>query len=341
MLLHFSNPLRSGKRITDRPFSISHFSTFRLVRLPVAVYRQQKIKESEIKKLEQDKNLNKELIELKKAELEKTKNALDKTFSKIEEKDFLIEQRDGTIIENQSRIKEAHDSIIQQNRINQTLEYEKKILLDDKKISELEAKTAKARSWRFVLIGIIGIIIAAFLGILLLSMRKNQAKLKEKNQLIAREKQRSDELLLNILPAEMANELKQNGFAKAQSFDNVTVFFSDFKDFTKISQQLTPSELVKEIDICFKAFDKIIENYNIEKIKTVGDAYICVGGLDKTIKHDPQDIIDAAIEIRNFVDERIKQLSKAKQVYFEVRIGIHTGPIVAGIVGFKKFAYDI
>jgi len=182
---------------------------------------------------------------------------------------------------------------------------------------------------------------AAFLGILLLSMRKNQAKLKEKNQLIAREKQRSDELLLNILPAEMANELKQNGFAKAQSFDNVTVFFSDFKDFTKISQQLTPSELVKEIDICFKAFDKIIENYNIEKIKTVGDAYICVGGLDKTIKHDPQDIIDAAIEIRNFVNERIKQLTKGKQVYFEVRIGIHTGPIVAGIVGFKKFAYDI
>ena len=305
------------------------------------IKRQKSIKEAEIKLLEQDKNANKKLIELKKAELNNTKNAFDKSMSKIVEKNYVISQKEGLIVESHTRIKIAQDSIIQQNRINQTLEYEKKILMDEKRIIELSEKASKSRNWMFILSGIIALTIAGFLGILILSMRKNAGRLKEKNLVIAKEKLRSDELLLNILPLEMANELKENGFAKAQSFDNVTVFFSDFKDFTKISKQLSPSDLVKEIDICFKAFDKIIENYDIEKIKTVGDAYICVGGLDKSKEHNPQDVIDAAIEIRNFVLDRITLLTKAKKVFFEVRIGIHTGPIVAGIVGFKKFAYDI
>jgi class 3 adenylate cyclase len=314
----------------------------RLERAEIArIKRQQAIKEAEIKKLELDKNLNKELIELKKAELNATKSALDQTIYEIQEKDNLISKKEDVIVENQSIIKEAYDSILQAKRANQALEYDKKILQDEKKFAELSEKAAKSRNWMFVLIGAIALLIAAFMGILLIYMRKNQAKLKEKNDLIATEKQRSDELLLNILPPELANELKRNGFAKAQSFENVTVFFSDFKDFTKISKQLTPAELVKEIDACFKAFDKIIENYNIEKIKTVGDAYICVGGLDKTKKHKPQEIIDAAIEIRNFVSNRIEEHKKLNKVFFEVRIGVHSGPIVAGIVGFKKFAYDI
>jgi class 3 adenylate cyclase len=234
-----------------------------------------------------------------------------------------------------------HDSILEQNRINQNLIYEKKILEDEKKIIQLSEKASKSRNWMFFLMGAIAVIITLFMAILLINMRKNQAKLKIKNDQIKLEKDRSDELLLNILPEDMARELKVNGFAKAQSFDNVTVFFSDFKDFTKISEQLTPAQLVEEIDICFKAFDNIIEKYDIEKIKTVGDAYICVAGLDKTKEHNPNEIIMAAIEIRNFVDDRIVQMTEANKVSFEIRIGVHTGPIVAGIVGFKKFAYDI
>ena len=305
------------------------------------IKRQQTLKEVEIKKLEQDKDLNKELIELKKAELEATKSALNKTIYRIEQKDMLIEQKDGELEENQLQIKMAQDSIVEQNRINQTLAYEKKILEDEKRIIELKEKAAKSRNWMFVLIGAIAIIVALFLTILLFSMRRSQQQLRLKNKQIEEEKKRSDDLLLNILPAETAEELKLNGFAKAQSFDNVTVFFSDFKDFTLLSQKLTPSELVEEIDVCFKAFDKIIERYNIEKIKTVGDAYICVGGLDHSKEHDPRDVIDAALEIREFVNQRIEKLKKENKIFFEVRIGIHTGPVVAGIVGFKKFAYDI
>ncbi len=305
------------------------------------IKRLQALKEAEIRELEKDKSLNAELIEQKKAELDKANNQLNTTIGKIKEKDYLIGEKENEIADGKTKIRAAHDSIEEQNRINQTLLYEKKILEDEKKIISLSEKAAKSRNWMFVLMGIVGVVIALSLGILLISMRRNQNKLKEKNDLIKAEKERSEELLLNILPAEMAKELKQNGFAKAQSFDNVTVFFSDFKDFTKISEQLSPSELVAEIDVCFKAFDNIISKYDIEKIKTVGDAYICVAGLDKTKKHNPVQMVEAAIEIRNFVENRIKKLQKDKKPYFEIRIGIHTGPIVAGIVGFKKFAYDI
>jgi class 3 adenylate cyclase len=155
------------------------------------------------------------------------------------------------------------------------------------------------------------------------------------------EKQKSDDLLLNILPEEVANELKEKGSADAKQFDMVTVMFTDFKGFTKISERLSPSQLVEEIHICFKAFDAIIAKHNIEKIKTIGDAYMCAGGLPVSNKTHAVDVVNAAIEIRQFMQEHLEKKKLASQEVFEIRIGIHTGPVVAGIVGIRKFAYDI
>lgn len=158
---------------------------------------------------------------------------------------------------------------------------------------------------------------------------------------IRKEKNRSDELLLNILPEEVAEELKEKGRADAKQFEEVTVMFTDFKGFTQISEKLSPAELVAEIDACFKAFDNIISKHNIEKIKTIGDSYMCAGGLPTANKTNAADIVRAAIEIRDFMLTEKQKRGAEGRPFFEIRIGCNTGPIVAGIVGIKKFAYDI
>lgn len=158
---------------------------------------------------------------------------------------------------------------------------------------------------------------------------------------LEKEKQRSDELLLNILPEEVAEELKLKGSAAARQFESVTVMFTDFKGFTQMAEKLTPAELVAEIDECFKAFDHIITKYDIEKIKTIGDSYMCAGGLPVANLTNATDIVNAALEIQAFILQHGEQRKKTGKEPFEIRIGIHTGPVVAGIVGIKKFAYDI
>jgi adenylate cyclase len=158
---------------------------------------------------------------------------------------------------------------------------------------------------------------------------------------ISKEKKRSDELLLNILPEETAEELKATGAAKAKAFDMVTVMFTDFKNFTQASELLSPQELVNEINYCYSEFDRIIMRYGIEKIKTIGDAYMCAGGLPVVNTTHPQDVIKAGIEMQQFMKKLKAEREAQGQPFFELRLGIHTGPVVAGIVGIKKFAYDI
>lgn len=155
------------------------------------------------------------------------------------------------------------------------------------------------------------------------------------------EKQKSDNLLLNILPSEVAEELKQKGKADAKQFDQITVMFTDFKGFTQISEKLSPAELVAEIDHCFKAFDDIIGRYNIEKIKTIGDSYMCAGGLPVPNSTHAGDVVKASRDILEFISTQNAERKKNGKEPFEIRIGIHSGPAVAGIVGVKKFAYDI
>jgi len=158
---------------------------------------------------------------------------------------------------------------------------------------------------------------------------------------IGKEKARSEELLLNILPEEVAEELKAKGNAEAVHIDQVTVLFTDFKGFTAMSEQLTPKELVHDLHECFSAFDNICEKYGIEKIKTIGDAFMAAGGLPTPNNTHATDVIHAAFEMRDFIAESKSRKLDAGLPFFEIRIGIHTGPVVAGIVGVKKFSYDI
>ncbi|MCB0699031.1 MAG: hypothetical protein H6551_10255 [Chitinophagales bacterium] len=158
------------------------------------------------------------------------------------------------------------------------------------------------------------------------------------NKKLGIEKEKSETLLHNILPEEIADELKDRGATTAQHFDQVTVLFTDFVNFTTAGERMGSQGLVEELHECFKAFDEIMEKYGIEKIKTIGDAYLAVCGLPTSDEQHAEKIVTAAQEIRAFMLQRREQLGDKT---FEVRIGVHSGSVVAGIVGVKKFAYDI
>ncbi|RMG81413.1 MAG: adenylate/guanylate cyclase domain-containing protein, partial [Bacteroidetes bacterium] len=173
-----------------------------------------------------------------------------------------------------------------------------------------------------------------------MKVRTNQ-ELEAKNKIIEAEKARSEALLLNILPRQTAEELKATGKAAARKYDSVTVLFTDFVAFTQIAEQTQPEELVAELDECFRAFDDIISRFNIEKIKTIGDAYMCAGGLPEKNDTHPEDVVRAALEMRDFMTHFAEKQRANGRPEFKIRLGIHTGPVVAGVVGSKKFVYDI
>ncbi len=158
---------------------------------------------------------------------------------------------------------------------------------------------------------------------------------------LSREKDRSEELLKNILPENVANELKVRGTAQARHFDQATVLFSDFREFTRIAEQLSADELVEELNVCFNAFDRIMEKYGVEKIKTIGDAYMAAGGVPDPSGGTPLAVVLAGLEMQQIIRERQEERKAQGKAAFEMRVGIHTGPVVAGIVGRRKFQYDI
>ncbi len=172
-------------------------------------------------------------------------------------------------------------------------------------------------------------------------MIKQNNEIERQRDEIDYQRKRSDDLLLNILPEETAEELKEKGSATPKHYDLVSVLFTDFKGFTNIAEKLTPKELVAELDHCFFAFDKIIDAHNLEKIKTIGDAYMCAGGIPVANTSNPVDTVRAGLEIKSYM-ENLKAEREAKgEAFWELRIGIHTGQVVAGVVGKNKFAYDI
>jgi class 3 adenylate cyclase len=156
---------------------------------------------------------------------------------------------------------------------------------------------------------------------------------------IAKEEKRSENLLLNILPAETARELKQNGRIEAVKFEEVTVLFSDFVQFTLEAEKVNPELLVKSIDYYFKGFDEIIQRHGLEKIKTIGDSYMCAGGLPVPDADHAKHVILAAREMITLVTDAFHKNDGLN--HFKIRIGVHTGPVVAGVVGIKKWQYDI
>jgi class 3 adenylate cyclase len=171
--------------------------------------------------------------------------------------------------------------------------------------------------------------------------KKAHDKIEEQYKIISEEREKSESLLHNILPREVAAELKAKGKSEAKDFDEVTVLFSDFQQFTQTAESLSAKELVKEINTCFKAFDEIMQKYGIEKIKTIGDAYMAAGGLHSPRTSEAHDVVLAGLEMQAYMEKRKLEHEKKGRPAFSMRVGIHTGSVVAGIVGVKKFQYDI
>jgi class 3 adenylate cyclase len=152
---------------------------------------------------------------------------------------------------------------------------------------------------------------------------------------------KSEELLLNILPRQTAIELRRTGQAMARSFDSVTVVFSDIVGFSKASATMDAAELVAELDQIFRAFDHIVDHNDLEKLKTIGDAYMCAGGIPVPNDTHALDAVRACLEMQEYLAERRAEMARRGKTSFQMRFGVHTGPVVAGVVGSRKFAYDI
>jgi class 3 adenylate cyclase len=230
------------------------------------------------------------------------------------------------------------------NRKLQQIEFAKQIVADSLKREEEklrmqiahEAEVRKKNRAKNIFIIVAGFLLVIALGILRRIIYIRKAK-KE----IEHEKKRSENLLLNILPQEIAEELKEKGRADARRFDNVSILFTDFKDFTKVAEELSPDELVNRINSCFEQFDSICNKYDIEKIKTIGDSYMAAGGLPAPTEVSTKNTVLAGIEMATFINRQKNKCSDQDNFCFEMRVGIHTGPVVAGIVGVTKFQYDI
>ncbi len=197
---------------------------------------------------------------------------------------------------------------------------------------EIQRKNVNRNYMFFALIGMLIILIAVY-------SRLNYVR--KSKSIVEREKKRSDDLLLNILPEEVAEELKQTGESEAKYFENVTVLFTDFKDFTSASETMQAKELVEEVNFFFKSFDEIVTDFNIEKIKTIGDSYMAACGIPLSNKNSTLTMLNAAFKMLEVAESRNAENKEQGKPQFEMRIGMHTGPIVAGIVGVKKFQYDI
>jgi len=203
---------------------------------------------------------------------------------------------------------------------------------------ESEIQLLKDKRQKIIIYATILALILIF--VLLFFLYRRYSFVKETNTIIEEERNRSDSLLLNILPKETAQELKETGHVEAKKFESVTVLFTDFKDFTRSSADLSPESLVRSVDYYFSKFDEVMEKHGLEKIKTMGDSYMCTGGIHLNKEDHAIKMVHAAFEIARITEE-VKIKNKDNIMPYEIRIGINTGPVVAGVVGTQKFAYDI
>jgi adenylate cyclase len=170
-----------------------------------------------------------------------------------------------------------------------------------------------------------------FTGVLVMVLTQN----------LNQERRQSDRLLLNILPAPIAQELKAHERVVPLDYDSASVLFTDFVGFTRIAEQLTPQELIEALDNCFRQFDRIARRHKLEKIKTIGDAYMAVGGIPTANRTHAVDCVLAALDMQAVINKQMRQQIASGRPCWQVRIGINTGQVVAGVIGREKFAYDV
>lgn len=207
-----------------------------------------------------------------------------------------------------------------------------------KKQVQLDLINQQRENQQVVIFGV-GIVLI-LVSLLALGLFRRNKYISKTRKIVDEERKKSNDLLCNILPEQTAEELKENGEVRAKKYASVTVLFSDFKGFTKYAEALPPEELVKTVDMYFSAFDKIMERHGVEKIKTIGDAYMCASGLPIPSDDHAERVLRAAQDMLAYVKKK-QQVHNVDEARFDIRIGVHTGPIVAGVVGKKKFACDI
>lgn len=264
------------------------------------------------------------------AELAKTRSILDETEI---EKDSLFYE-----------LLNYQDSMLAFQATELELQ-QKELALQNERLQTQELQLENQRQRRNALI-LAGLAVFVFLISLFLYMRYQTASqhskaMEAKNLIIRTEKQKSDDLLRNILPARVAEELKENGFVQTQYFDSASVLFADFVKFSKIAQNISPQKLIEDLHYCFGKFDEIMLEHEVEKIKTIGDSYMCVAGVPNVQQDHAPRIIRAAKEMQAFLEIWNVQRKEDDLPLFNVRIGIHSGPVIAGVVGKSKFVYDI
>ena len=280
-------------------------------------------------------------------ELEKRNKELE-----LERKEFELKKKDATIVTQTQKHLQLLHSLDKNQLIIRYLQKDsilkaKAVELQNLQIKETQQKhNAQRQQSRIIQTAlIVGLsLLALLMGILLLRYRekkKTNKQLAQQKEAIDQERQKADTLLYNILPMETAKELKETGGAKPHLYEKVTVLFTDFKGFTQIASKMKPEELIEELNFCFSGFDEICKEFGLEKIKTIGDAYMCAGGIPIPNETNPIDAVKAAMAMVEFMENWAKMKEIKNEPVWHLRIGVHTGSVVAGVIGSHKFAYDI
>ncbi len=238
----------------------------------------------------------------------------------------------------ETRFTAIKDTLFNNDEINKIQRMQFNFDMDKK---EAEIKVQDVTIQRQKILNYAAMITGSLLILLIIGIFNRYLYTRRTNKIIKNERDRSKELLLNILPEETARELETYGSAKTRYYENVTVLFTDFKGFSTIAGKLSPQDLVAELNDYFVAFDEIVGKYNLEKIKTIGDAYMCAGGIPTENTTHPLDAVEAGLAMQAFMKSRNEARKEKGLEGWELRIGIHSGPVVAGVVGKRKYAYDI
>lgn len=272
------------------------------------------------------------------------KNEYDKAFQKTttEIQSIVKNQASGTVSETSPKETDGKLTELQQREIE--AKWQKEIISKQEELNQLK----DVENDRLV-IGIIGSLLVFAVSVVALigrqmankKLEKQNAEIEKQKSIIEEERRKAENLLLNILPKEIADELKEKGYAMPRSYELVTVLFTDFKGFTQIAEKITPQQTVEKLNFFFQKFDEIAKKYNLEKIKTLGDGYMCAGGVPNENSTNPIDTVRAALEMQKFTNSWNADRKERGEAVFELRLGINTGPLVAGVIGTNKFAYDI
>jgi adenylate cyclase len=323
---------------------------------------QQEIKERDLKQFRYEQEKLEKSNALLAADAQKKELEVQLLYKQTEVDQATVREKTALALQAQGKLSlaaqaletERQSALIDKLKQTETIERAEKLasegrvalLRKEKEFVDMQLSATEEFERNTYIIGGLGALVLIFMAVSWWYARRTGRRLRLQNQKIEaqknqieNERSKSDRLLRNILPEEIADELKTRGYADPKLYDSATVLFTDFVNFTKLSENLPPGQIISELDECFLAFDEIIDRHGLEKIKTIGDAFMCAGGLPIANETHASDAVRAALEINQWLKQRNELNPKA--VFREMRVGIHTGQVVAGVIGKNKFAYDI